>query len=100
MNPGIYNLQNHVLGDTIRSIDFEISKDLTGTTLECVFLNNNERILVPITISDASNGLFSTAEFTPTCLGDYIYDIKFTFPDGIVRTYLKGKLTIISNDPE
>jgi hypothetical protein len=100
MIPGIFNYTDHVLGDTVKEVACDINKNLTGATLECVFLNNNERIEVPITVTDAAMGLFTIGEFTPNYEGDYIYDINFTFADDTVRTYLKGRLTVLSNDPE
>jgi len=100
MIPGEYNYTDHVLGDTVKAVNFDISENLTGATLLCVFMNNNERIVADVTVTNAATGLFTIEAFTPLYAGDYIYDIKFTFPDDVVRTYIKGTLTILSNDPE
>jgi len=100
MTPGEYNYADHVLGDTVKVVAFDINKSLVGATVVCIFMNNNERIVADVTVTDAANGLFEIGEFTPTCEGEYIYDIKFTFSDGVVRTYVKGTLNIISNRPE
>lgn len=100
MIPGIYNYTDHVLGDTVKSVSMSINVDLTDAEIFCVFLNNNERIDVDIDVTDAVVGEFTINSFTPSFEGCYKYDIRVTFPDETVRTYLKGTLTIISNDPE
>lgn len=100
MTPGIFNYEDHVLGDTILRKQFDISKDLTGATVFAVFSSNFQRIVPQVTIADEINGVFFIEQFSPLCVGEYIYDVKFTFPDGVVRTYMRGSINILPNNPE
>lgn len=100
MTPAIYNYPSHVLGDTILAKQFSTDFNLTGATVFVVFSNNIQRIVPPVTIVDRVNGVFLIEEFRPLSVGRYIYDIKFTFPSGVIRTYVKGSINILSNKPE
>lgn len=99
MTPGVFNYENHVLGDTILRKRFRIDTGLVEAKVMAVFSNGIERIVPKITIADETRGIFFIEEFKTNFEGKYIYDIHFTFPCHFVRTYIKGELNILPNKP-
>jgi hypothetical protein len=48
-----------------------------------------------ITVVDAPNGIFTIdSRIVDLPVGTYKYDIQFTFPSGVVKTYVAGTMTI------
>ena len=112
MVPGLYNYDNQYRGDTLDSIQFtildKVTRDpinLTGATIKCQFRKPfNGATIKEITSSDgitiinASGGIFKIDEFLITWdAGAYLYDIEVTFSTGVVKTYVKGSINIISD---
>jgi hypothetical protein len=83
------------------------SFDFSGTTVICQIRETEEgvdKILELIPTPDTSNlGEISinldfagaiTKNVSP---GDYVYDVEFTLPDGRVRTFVKGMISVIAD---
>ena len=72
-------------------------KDLTSATIELT-LDSGDTLTTTdgdITITDASNGEFKIdSQVITFSAGVHKYEIKFTFSDGEVKTYIKGHWTI------
>jgi hypothetical protein len=50
-----------------------------------------------ITILDATNGIFRLEAFKNPKGGEYVYDIQFTYNNGYVQTYVKGKINVLND---
>ena len=51
-----------------------------------------------VTITDAANGTFQTAEQTVNwTAGVYYYDVKITFADGDIKTWIEGTFEILES---
>ena len=110
MVPGNYEYGNQYRGDTVVSPSMTFTSngqpiDLTGATIKCQFRQpfNGKTILElttssGITVDTPTSGVIQLANFVPTWdPGIYLYDIEFTFPSGIIKTYLKGTINIVSD---
>ena len=74
-----------------------VVKDLTSATI-VLTLDTGDTLSTTngdITITDATNGVFRIGEQTISFdAGVHKYEIKFTFSDGDIKTYIKGTWTI------
>ena len=108
MNPGTYNLPDHYKGDTFDKITFTLKEDsvvvdLTGALIKMDFKKNTNTgtlqqsfsIGTGITVISATGGVVELDAFINDWDTDmYFYDIEITFSDGVVRTYVKGRLSV------
>lgn len=107
MNTQQYNFKVK-RGDTFSGSIFEmvvnsVPLDLTDTVIKAEFVapNSNVASLLmstennKITIIDAQSGEFQFSEqIISLAPGIYNYDVQFTFPDGKVKTYITGVMTV------
>lgn len=110
MIPGTYNYGNQYRGDTLNSIQFTLTTnslplDLTDISIKCQFrlpfkgktvkeISVGEGIIV----SNPESGIFNIEPFIVTWdAGLYMYDIEFSYPSGVIKTYIKGTINIISD---
>lgn len=99
-----------IRGNTFEQMPFELLQnnvpiDLTGAEIkmqlrkECngvVYLELDQDN--GITITDAVNGRFQIDEqIINIAAGNYKYDIRITFGDGTVKTWIKGDFLVICN---
>ena len=108
MLPQTHNYGTYLRGDTVPEKTFtlywvengvETAMDLTGATIFIVFRYDSTRRITKtigsgITAPDLNLGKFTVNSFVPEQAGTYHYDIKITFSDGTVRTYVEGILDI------
>ena len=108
MTPAEVNYKNYVRGDTITERVFTITKtvsevetpvDLTGASIKCDFaLCNSEKVNKELgqglTMVNATEGIFKIDAFSLDKRGVWYYDIEITFPDGVVKTWIKGSIKI------
>ena len=107
---GKYNFPNHIDYDAFNGVQFELKNGvnpivLTGVSILCEFRKKQENGSVSlslsvgngITIDDAINGIFSldTVNSLNLTKGIHYYTIKFTFANGVVKTYIKGEMTVV-----
>jgi hypothetical protein len=113
MIPGIYNIKQQYKGDTFQGVEFQIVDsdtkvpvDLTSTDMRCQFRKGSPTGLVVkdislgfgIAIVDALTGKFKIDSFDINwAAGMYYYDIPITFSAELVKTYIKGTLTVIQD---
>lgn len=109
MRPGLFDWPPQYAGDTADTISFTVERngeavDLTGSSIrmqvrECVrhvpILSLSTDDGVSIVVTDGPSGKFRVGQYKiPTASGSYQYDVEVTFPDGVVKTYLKGNYVI------
>lgn len=104
-----YNFPDHIKGDTWNVTNFTINvndnpKDLTSATIAMKIRDRNGILLKSLstgsglTITDATAGKFKIdAQVLDISIGTHKYDIEITFPDGTVKTWIAGKITIIQD---
>ena len=107
-----YKMDNRVKGDTFRSINFTGTQggtplDLTGAAIKIEFRYScttgsivyNAEVGSGVTITDAAGGMFSLDEFTPITweIGTYYYDVRITFSNGDIKTYIKGTVNVLQD---
>ena len=114
MTPAEYNIQNQYRNDTFDGVEFtilnevtEIGIDLTGCTIEIQFKGgyNKSELVKSITNqnkgvenTDLVNGVFTILPFIVDWKPDmYFYDIQIKFPDGVIKTFVRGTVTIIDD---
>ena len=106
-----YKIADHYKGDTFDGVQFtllnstdNIPINLTGCAIKIQFkksaaygtLQKEITNTAGITIVDAVNGVFKIDAFLINWSeANYYYDIEITFPNGLVKTYIKGTLAII-----
>jgi len=111
----IYNFKQQRSGDTFNGIRLtctrisnEIESPIDLTNVEIKMQIKKDACFAPIIdisttegieLEDASNGIFRISSFLVPEVEtfNYIYDMQFTFPNGVVQTYLKGNFPIISD---
>jgi hypothetical protein len=113
MTPGIADYKSYVRGDTINERRFTITQtidaiespvDLTGATIKADFIGRpglnkkTMRIGDGISIIDALNGIFKIDSFSLATAGTWEYDVEIEFPDGTVKTWVTGTITILENE--
>lgn len=114
MTPGTYDFPDVVAGDTVAKRRFTVTRtvagvtapeNLTGVAIHCWFARvapGSVEIQMSvgngITIVNAAAGIFELNEFSaPSSPVVYRYDIQFTYPDGRKRTYVAGRLRVLSD---
>ena len=110
MIPGVANLGTWVRGDTISQKQVTLTQtvdsvttpvDLTGVGIALTFQNHNDKVQKSIgagvTLTDAVNGVFRIDKFALEEKGEWHYDLQFIFPNGDVKTYLAGTVTILND---
>ena len=112
MNRQSYTMPDTVKGNTFVGVEFNLQNngtaiDITGATIALIakiWDQEGADAVISldttdgITITDATEGKFEVDEqvidVEARC---YEYDIKVTFPDSTVRSYIYGNWTIIQN---
>lgn len=110
MIPATANYKNYLRGDTINARRFTITQtiddvespvDLSNSVIRAHFIyKDNEKTFSignGITMIDAANGIFEIDSFQIDVVGTWDYDVEIMFPDGTVRTWVRGSISI-SND--
>ena len=113
MTPTTYKINDQYKGDTFNGVTFTIKEganktpiDLTGVSILSQFRANEVTGAIQqsfsigsgITLTDATGGVFSIDPFTLDWnTGTFFYDIQITFPNGDVRTYVKGSLNVLQD---
>lgn len=111
MTPSNYNFTDQYFGDTFDGVTFELKYlnteepiDLTGCTINMEFRYGKDGALLQrrlstqtgeIIIEDEVNGIVKMNNFMvdwPPRV--YIYDMEFVYPNGEVKTYLKGSMKV------
>jgi len=108
MIQGIYDFPDIVSGDTSTTTDFQIitnsaPTDLTGCTIKMDFANAAGTIVKyfsttagTISFIDAINGKFRIEQYLCDIpKGPHTYDIQIIFPDGQIKTYITGTITVL-----
>lgn len=112
----VYNLSEHIKGNTFAGRDFRLTRrvdestvepiDLTGATIIMQFRKDaNSRVSfefrtdaepASMIINNPVNGEFKIPEQEiDACEGIYCYDTLVIFPDDIKKTYWKGTLPVV-----
>lgn len=106
MVPAEINYKDHVRGDTINERKFTISQtigdntspvDLSGAVIRVDFVADSrikKTIGNGITVIDPPNGIFKIDNFKLDIPGRWRYDVEIEFPDGLVKTWIKGFINI------
>ena len=102
----IYNFKEHEKGDTLNQVEFQliintVPVNLTGTAVKAVFMLGSQTNIMSLasglTLTDSSIGKFKiNSQIINWDAGLWKMEIRFTFPDGRVKTYLKGQLNVIN----
>ena len=109
----IVNIDDQYKGDTYDGVQFTLLNtedsspiDITGAAIKTQFRYNSKIGKVQkeitngagITISDATNGVFSIDPFLIDWPANtYYFDVEMTFPNGVVRTYIQGTIKVIQD---
>ncbi|WP_296423823.1 hypothetical protein [Yoonia sp.] len=103
MTPATYDLPRQYGGDTTHPVPFAFSIDLTGITAEFA-LSLNKEMIITATIGNGLSLSGNTITLEPFVAPNpqlssdiYLYDLRLTFPDGAVRTYLTGQMPVQRN---
>ena len=107
---GIYNIDTQTKDDTFNGVQYTFTNesddspvDLTDAAIKTEFRVGSPRGQVVkeitvdngITIDDAINGVMSFDSFIIDWRATtYKYDIQITFPNGVVKTYVRGSLIV------
>ena len=101
-----YNFKEHIKGDTFLPVEFQIKeggavKDLTGYRIRMHLRRTKNRTSPLVLAFDTDNN--SIDIFDPTQgkfrlnervidipVFNYLYDIEFTSPAGVIRTWVEG----------
>lgn len=117
MKPAFYQIRTQYRNDTTdylgfnfkvwegdpEVLDLNADLDLTGISIKMEFRKGNERGKIAktitddagITIVDRLSGEISIDPFIIDFVaGTYYYDIQFTYPNGRVKTYIKGQMIV------
>ena len=109
----LYNIPTHVSGDTLNEIIFSLKYksteepiDLTGTSISMKIYTYGTTTPVvlelsttngKLTLSDADGGKFKiNTQIISLSDAKYTYDIIFTFPESVIKTYIRGTWRIIA----
>lgn len=107
-----YNFQNHISGDTFDGVTFHIGDnqggiDLTGAKVEMFIdyylelqpmLSTENGTIVVDDESAVDSTISIPAQVIDWPIGTYEYNIRITFSDSRVKTYISGTWTIIERD--
>ncbi len=107
------NLKDRLKNDTFSSVKFTIQDnlgapiDLTGVSIHIQFRFRKKTGNVVkditlgsgITLTDATNGIFTIDKFTPVTfeVDTYFYDAEITFTSGDIHTYVQGTFKVIQD---
>ena len=107
MIPATADYSAHVRGDTINERIFTLTKtvnevenpiDLTGCEIKADFTlqssTTKKELGAGITLINALQGQFKIDSFSLDRIGKWEYDVEITFPSGLVKTWIKGKILI------
>jgi len=106
-----YNFPNHIKGDTFLAQSFIFKKnavaiDLTGGSFRMMIKKHKRDTIAAvsltdgsgITVTDAVNGVWEIDDqVIDIDEGKYYYDVEYTYPSGIIATYLSGFIEIIQD---
>jgi len=113
--PKTYDFCSRYKNDTSNAVSFIVTQtvsdvttpiDLTGVAIDMhIKVNKQSATAVKtlsigngITVTDAVNGEFRIDAFICDLNAyKYHYDLQFTFPDGTVRTYIRGNFEVIED---
>jgi len=111
MISGVYNIPTQVNGDTFDGVQFTLTSTVDSVTTpidltDCLLfsqIKDSKGIVVRdmsisngITVTDAVNGVFRIDSFLLTIgVGVFVYDIQLIYNSGVVKTYIKGQLTVV-----
>lgn len=96
----IYTFRPVEKGDTISVVGFQLvinslPKDLTGVTIEAIFYSYSYTEYMAVSITNAATGSFQIdQQVIDWRKGQWRFEMKFTFPNGSIKTYLKGSILI------
>ena len=106
-------LRDRVKGDTFNKVQFEYigvdgtPLDLTGTLIEIDFMykcktgmkvREAKTTTGGVDLIDPTNGMFDLESFIcDWAIGTYHWDVKVTFTDGTVKTYIQGTVKILQD---
>lgn len=109
----VYTLPDAYKGDTYNGVRFELLDqgevvNLTGAVISLELKEDkNESTISVLTLSTVVGGLSIPSPLLGVFQIDqqiididaktYYYDIEITFPDGTVKTYVKGKWTVVQD---
>lgn len=112
MTPGTFNFDDAVRGDTINARLFTLATvvdevstpiDITGWNIVVTFRKGNNAVTFTVgdgvTIVDAEEGQFRIDAFALNKAGVWVYDIETTDMDDVVKTYIRGQITILGDVP-
>lgn len=111
--PGVYKIKDHYKGDTFDGVEFTILDgmdnspiNITNSAIKIQFRkSSNTGNLVKeinigsgITVVNAVGGVFRINSFLLNWdSGIHYYDVQITFPNNVVKTYIKGEILIIQD---
>lgn len=112
MTPKTYNFKTQYAGDTFRGLQITVSRTSNSVTtpedlshVNIVFtlsklgaITLKKEVGSGISLVDAVNGVFKIDSFTNPSIGNYVYDIEFRYPHGVIETYLTGSFKIIDKN--
>ena len=107
------DLKDRIKNDTFESVEFTIQDgggspiDLTGVSIRIQFRFRKKTGAIVkdmslgsgITLTDATNGIFTIDKFTPVDyeVDTYFYDAEITFTSGDIHTYVQGTFKVIQD---
>ena len=115
MIPKIYDFRDRYKNDTSGKVSFVATQtidevttpiDLTGVTIRMDIKSNKNSTVSEltltigngITVTNAVNGEFEIDAFLCTLNAyNYCYDLEFTFPTGVVQTWIRGNFNVIQD---
>jgi hypothetical protein len=106
-----YDFSPAIYGDTwdgviMQLLVNDVPKDITGASIRMSLVKSPDTAAVAtwstangrISISDAANGEITFIPFTMNiAVGTYYYDIEYTFADNSIKSYVKGKFTVVND---
>lgn len=109
MLPAQANYPPYLTGNTINARRFTLSKtegditiplSLSGAEIVCTFACGRESLEFKpgngVSIINAAQGVFEIDSFTINVAGNYDYEVKIRFPNDLIRTYVRGTISILN----
>jgi hypothetical protein len=110
MTPGTFNFKPQYKGNTFNGVQLSFSSDDAPINLSKAFIQMQLKTSLNassskdfsngngITVTDAEGGVINIDKFlVDLAPARYLYDLKITFQDGTVRTYLTGTFDVKQN---
>lgn len=113
MIAGTYNIPTQTNGDTFDGVQFTMTKTIDGTTTainltDCQLfsqIKDSKGLVVRdmsigngITVTNAINGVFQIDSFVVNLgIGTFVYDIQLIYPNGDIKTYVKGAFSVLQD---